>query len=66
MKKIIIQVVVSIVVIIFVFTAGLWAGFSFNSIKKYLLSSSSISSNTQSTQEERPGLIEGITETIRN
>ncbi len=66
MKKIIIQVVVSIVVIIFVFTAGLWAGFSFNSIKKYLLSSSSISSDTQSTQEEKPGLIEGITETIRN
>jgi len=66
MKKIIIQVVVSIVVIIFVFTAGLWAGFSFNSIKKYLLRSSSISSDTQSTQEEKPGLIEGITETIRN
>jgi len=66
MKKIIIQVVVSIVVIIFVFTAGLWAGFSFNSIKKYLLSSSSGSSDTQSTQEEKPGLLEGITETIRN
>ena len=66
MKKIIIQVLVSIVVIIFVFTAGLWAGFSFNSIKKYFLSSSSGSSDTNSTQEEKPGLFEGISETIKN
>ena len=66
MKKIIIQVLVSIVVIIFVFTAGLWAGFSFNSIKKYFLSSSSGSSDTNSTQEEKPGLLEGISETIKN
>ena len=66
MKKIIIQVLVSIVVIIFVFTAGLWAGFSFNSIKKYFLSSSGGSSDTNSTQEEKPGLLEGISETIKN
>ena len=66
MKKIIIQVLVSIVVIIFVFTAGLWAGFSFNSIKKYFLSSNSGSSDTNSTQEEKPGLFEGISETIKN
>ena len=58
MKKIIIQVLVSIVVIIFVFTAGLWAGFSFNSIKKYFLSSNSGSSDTGSTQEESSGLFE--------
>ncbi len=66
MKKIIIQVLVSIVVIIFVFTAGLWAGFSFNSIKKYFLSSNSGSSDTGSTQEESSGLFEEISETIKN
>lgn len=66
MKKIIIQVLVSIVVIIFVFTAGLWAGFSYNSIKKYFLSSNSGSSDTNSTQEERTGLFEEISETIKN
>jgi carboxyl-terminal processing protease len=66
MKKIIIQVLVSIVVIIFVFTAGLWAGFSYNSIRKYFLSSNSGSSDTNSTQEERPGLFEEISETIKN
>ena len=66
MKKIIIQVLVSIVVIIFVFTAGLWAGFSFNSIKKYFLSSNSGSSDTSGIQEEKPGLFEEISETIKN
>ncbi len=66
MKKIIIQVLVSIVVIIFVFTAGLWAGFSFNSIKKYFLSSNSDSSDINSTQEEKQGLLDGISETIKN
>lgn len=66
MKKIIIQVLVSIVVIIFVFTAGLWAGFSYNSIRKYFLSSNSGNSDTNSTQEERPGLFEEISETIKN
>ena len=65
MKKIIIQVLVSIVVIIFVFTAGLWAGFSFNSIKKYFLSSNNGSSDTNNTQEQT-GLLEEISETIKN
>jgi carboxyl-terminal processing protease len=66
MKKIIIQVLVSIVVIIFVFTAGLWVGFSFNSIKKYFLSSNSGSSDTNSEQEEKQGFLEEISETIKN
>jgi carboxyl-terminal processing protease len=66
MKKIIIQVLVSIVVIIFVFTAGLWAGFSFNSIKRYFLSSNSSSSDTNSEQEEKQSLLEEISETIKN
>ncbi|MFC2144831.1 S41 family peptidase [Actinomycetota bacterium] len=66
MKKIIIQVLVSIVVIIFVFTAGLWAGFSFNSIKKYFLSSNTGSSDTNNEEEEKQGLLEEISETIKN
>ena len=66
MKKIIIKVLVSIVVIIFVFSAGLWAGFSFNSIKKYFLSTNRGSNDASDVLEEKPGLLEGISESIIN
>ncbi|TET52045.1 MAG: S41 family peptidase [Actinomycetota bacterium] len=66
MKKIIIKVLVSIVVIIFVFSAGLWAGFSFNTIRKYFLSTNNGINDTSAVLEEEPGFLEGISESILN
>lgn len=66
MKKIIIKVLVSIVVIIFVFSAGLWAGFSFNTIRKYFLSTNNGINDTRTVLEEEPGFLEGISESILN
>ena len=42
MKKIIIRVVVSIVVLIFVFSAGLWAGLSLTSVRSYFLGNGTV------------------------
>jgi carboxyl-terminal processing protease len=66
MKRIIIRIIVSIVVIIFVFSAGLWAGFSFNTIKRYFLGERLSSAEEVSSQEDdSSGFIEDITDTIR-
>jgi len=67
MKKIIIRVIVSIVVLIFVFSAGLWAGFSFDTIKRYFLRERSNNAGEISPQEDdSPGFIEDITDTIKS
>ncbi len=66
MKKIIIRVVVSIVILIFVFSSGLWAGLSLTSVRKYFLGNGSSSSDSSYTSEEKPGLLEDISESIKN
>jgi len=65
MKKIIIRVVFSIVALIFVFTAGLWAGFSLNSIKRYFLENDSSDSGIISSEDEESGILDNISDTIR-
>lgn len=64
MKKIIIRIVVSIIALIFVFSAGLWAGFSLNSLKRYFLGNSSSDTGPISSEEEKPGILEDITESL--
>lgn len=66
MKKIIVRVVVTIIVIIFVFSSGLWAGLSLTSVRKYFLGNESSSSDSSYTSEEKPGLLEDISESIKN
>ncbi len=66
MKKIIIRVAVTIIVIIFVFSSGLWAGLSLTSVRKYFLGNESSSSDSSYTSEEKPGLLEDISESIKN
>ena len=66
MKKIIIRVLVSIMVVIFVFSAGLWAGFSLNTIRKHFLSTNNSINDTNAALEGKQGFIEGISENIKN
>ena len=69
MKNIIIRVLVSIVVLIFVFSSGLWAGLSLTPVRKYFIdngSSSDSSSEDGSIQEEQSGILDDITESIKN
>lgn len=66
MKKIIIRVVVTIIVIIFVFSSGLWAGLSLTSVRKYFLGNGSSSSDSSYTSEEKQGLLEDISKSIKN
>jgi len=69
MKNIIIRVLVSIVVLIFVFSSGLWAGLSLTPVRKYFIDnggSSDSSSEDGSIQEEQSGILDGITESIKN
>ncbi len=37
MKKNVLRVAISIIVVIFIFSTGLWIGINFNSLKEYLL-----------------------------
>jgi len=68
-KKIILKVTVSIVVLIFVFSSGIWAGLSLTPVRKYFIdngsSSSDDSSDTGSTQEQS-GILGDITESIKS
>ena len=69
MKNIIIRVLISIVVLIFVFTSGLWAGLSLTPVRKYFIDnggSSDSSSDNGSIQEEQSGILDDITESIKN
>ncbi len=53
MKNIIIRVIVSIIVLIFVFSSGIWAGLSLTPMRKYFIDNGSSSSDVSSTQEEQ-------------
>jgi len=66
MKNIIIRVIVSIVVLIFVFSSGIWAGLSLTPVRKYFIDNGSSSSDVSSTQEEQPGILGDITESIKS
>ncbi len=66
MKKTIIRVAVFIIVLIFVFSSGLWAGLSLTSVRKYFPGNESSSSDASHTSEEKPGLLEDISESIKN
>jgi len=66
MKRIVIKVIVSIVVIIFVFSAGLWAGFSINTLRRYFLDDETASDTEKvSSEDKKPGLLEDISDTIK-
>jgi len=66
MKNIIIRVIVSIIVLIFVFSSGIWAGLSLTPVRKYFIDNGSSSSDVSSTQEEQSGILDDITESIKS
>lgn len=65
MRKIIIRVIVSIVVLIFIFSAGLWTGLSLNSVKKYFLGNGSSDAEKISSEDDKSGFLEDISDTIK-
>jgi carboxyl-terminal processing protease len=66
MKKIIIKAVISVVVLIFVFSAGLWAGLTIDSIKSYFIKNESSSGTGGVSQEQKSGILDNISDGIKN
>jgi carboxyl-terminal processing protease len=66
MKKIIIKAIVSIVVLIFVFSAGLWMGLTFDLIKSYFIKNDNNAETGGVSQEEKSGILDNISDGIKS
>jgi carboxyl-terminal processing protease len=66
MKKIIIKVIVSLVVLAIVFSAGLWVGITFDLFKSYFIKNDDSSETSGVSQEEKSGILDNISEEIKS
>ena len=62
MKKNVLRVVIAVIVVIFTFSTGLWAGISFDSFKKYVFN---VNQNSTSEDNGDGGFLEDISESIK-
>ncbi len=63
MKKYVLRVVISVIVVIFVFSTGLWIGINFNFFKEYLLNDGQ---NNVTEDNDNGGILENISSSIAN
>jgi len=63
MKKYVLRVVISVIVVIFVFSTGLWIGINFNFFKEYLLNAGQ---NNVTEDNDNGGILENISSSIAN
>jgi carboxyl-terminal processing protease len=63
MKKYVLRVVISVIVVIFVFSTGLWIGINFNFFKEYLLNAGQ---NNVTEDNDNDGILENISSSIAN
>jgi carboxyl-terminal processing protease len=61
MKKYVLRVVISVIVVIFIFSTGLWIGINFNFFKEYLLNASQ---NNVTGDNDNGGILEDISSSI--
>jgi len=61
MKKYVLRVVISLVVVIFVFSTGLWIGINYNFFKEYLFNTGQ---NNITEDNDNGGMLEDITDSI--